>query len=279
MLILLLGISSAQNGKGIRDLSSIGHRDIGCNHGLASRYTLEQQTAVGRSYAEKLASNSRLVTDPAIAEYVNRLGQNLARNSDAQIPFTFKIIDSDDINASSLPGGFVFVDSGLLLAADNEAELAGVMAHEIAHVAACHAAQEMARRELANAASMPLIFRIALRRTTRNTIYWNPGDRYESEADFVGLEYLYKAGYDPQALPSFFQKIMTVDKQRAYQPGSEMSDRIVRTQREIRTLLPPASEYKVDTFEFQEIKRRLSALKYGSQPDKDGPAPGPAGFR
>jgi beta-barrel assembly-enhancing protease len=275
IVVLLQGIAAARDDRRLRDISAIGTRDIGCNHGLGSRYTLEEQTAVGRSYAEKVETNSKLITDPAITEYVNRIGQNLVHNSDAQVRFTFKIIDNGDINAFSLPGGFIFVDSGLILAADNEAELAGVIAHEIAHVAACHAAQEMARQELADAASMPLIFRIAMPRMTRNTIYSKPDDRYESEADFVGLEYLYQAGYDPQALSSFFEKIMTIDRQKrdthaqAFEPRSEMAVRIVRSQREIKAVLPPASQYKVDTSDFQEIKRRLSGLEHRTKEDKN----------
>ena len=85
----------------------------------------------------------KMIQDPVVTEYVNRVGQNLVRNSDAQVPFTIKVVDSDEINAFALPGGFFYVNSGLILAADEEAELAGVMAHEIAHVAACHAARRI----------------------------------------------------------------------------------------------------------------------------------------
>src|SRR5205814_6216228 len=107
---------------------------------------------------QQVESTSRLITDPVITEYINRLGQNLVRNSDSQVPFTIKVVDTDDVNAFALPGGFFYVDSGLIAAADNEAELAGVMAHEIAHVAACHAARENTRGQLMNLAPIPLIF-------------------------------------------------------------------------------------------------------------------------
>ena len=164
-----------------------------------------------------------------IAEYVNRIGQNLVRNSDAQVPFTIKVIDTDDINAFALPGGFFYVDSGLILAADNEAELAGVMSHEIAHVAACHLARENTRGQLMQLASIPLIFvgggigyaaqslagfaiPMGFLRFTRS---------FESEADFLGVEYLYKAGYDPQALTSFFEKIKALEK---HKPGTSGED-------------------------------------------------------
>src|SRR5205085_9640983 len=120
-------------------------------------YGLERQIAMGKQYSEQVESSSKLVKDPAITEYVNRIGQDLVRNSDSLVPFTIKVIDSDDINAFAFPGGFFYVDSGLILAADNEAELAGVMAHEIAHVAACHVARQNTRGKIMNMASIPLM--------------------------------------------------------------------------------------------------------------------------
>ncbi len=265
----------------IRDIGAVGNRDIGCGRGLGGRYSLQAQIDIGRSYAHEVEASSKLITDPAITDYVNRIGQNLASNSDAQVRLTVKVIDIDDVNAFSLPGGFVYVDSGLILAADNEAELAGVISHEIAHVAACHAGQAIAREQLTNVASMPLIFRVALRRITRNTIYLKPTRGFESEADFLGVEYLYKAGYDPQAFSSFFEKVKAIEKQAprsgaaAFESHQQMSDRIERTRQEIDTLLPPALEYKLDTFEFQEIKQRLSDLESGHKVGKHHGEHGP----
>lgn len=265
---------------GIRDVCAVGKRDIGCSRGLGSRYSLEAQIEMGRSYAQEVETTFKLIIDPVITEYVNRIGQNLVRNSDAQVRFTIKIIETDDVNAFSLPGGFLFVDSGLILAVDNEAELAGVMSHEIAHVAACHAAQEMAREELGtNLVAMPVIFRLLLRQLTLNTV--EPTRSFESEADFLAIEYLYKAGYDPQALSSFFEKLKAMEKQK---PGSltkaleshpHMADRIKRNQQEINKLLPPAAEYKVDTSDFQEIKTRLFELENGHELDKNYGGDGP----
>src|SRR5438128_10914777 len=140
---------------GIRDLGAIGIRKIGCSRGFGNWYTLERQIAMGKDYSKQIESTSRLITDPSISEYINRIGQNLVRNSDSQVPFTIKVIDSDDINAFALPGGFFYVDTGLILAADNEAELAGVMAHEIAHVAARHATRQMTRAQWANIGTIP----------------------------------------------------------------------------------------------------------------------------
>ena len=242
---------------------------------MGNWYTLDHQIAMGKSYAEQVESQSKLITDPLITEYVNRIGQNLVRNSDAQVPFIIKVMDTDDINAFALPGGFFYVDSGLILAADNEAELAGVMSHEIAHVAACHAARQNTRGQLMNLASIPLIFigggvgyaaqNIAGLAMPLGFLKFTRG--FETEADYLGLEYLYKAGYDPQAFTAFFEKIKVMEKQRpgfvakAFETHPQTPDRIRKTQHEIDTLLPARDQYKVDTSDFEDIKARLAALE------------------
>jgi len=273
----------------LRDIDAIGNRKVGCDRGLGNWYSLEKQIEMGRGYAQQVESSTKLITDPLITEYVNRIGQNLVRNSDAQVPFTIKVVDTDDINAFALPGGFFYVDSGLILAAENEAELAGVMSHEIAHVAACHLARENTRGQLMQLASIPLIFvgggigyaaqslagvavPMGFLRFTRS---------FESEADFLGVEYLYRAGYDPQALTSFFEKIKTLEK---HKPGTlaktfdthpQTPDRIAKTQEEINTLLPPEAEYKVDSSEFQDVKERLAQLENRHKLDKSHGGDGP----
>ena len=273
----------------LRDLDAIGNRKVGCDRGLGNWYSLEKQIEMGRQYSQQVESSTKLVTDPEITEYVNRIGQNLVRNSDAQVPFTIKVVDTDDINAFALPGGFFYVDSGLILAADNEAELAGVMAHEIAHVAACHLARENTRGQLMQLASIPLIFvgggigyaaqslaglavPLGFLRFTRS---------FESEADFLGVEYLYKAGYDPQALTAFFEKIKALEK---HQPGTlaktfdthpQTPDRIAKTQEEINTLLPPEAEYRLNTSEFEDVKERLAQLENRHKIDKNHGGDGP----
>jgi beta-barrel assembly-enhancing protease len=273
----------------MRDLNAIGNRNVGCRQGLANWYSLEKQIAMGRSYAQQMESTSKMVTDPVITEYVNRVGQNLVRNSDAEVPFTIKVVDTDDINAFALPGGFFYVDSGLILAADNEAELAGVMAHEIAHVSACHAAREMSRSQLMNLASIPLIFvggGIGYAAQSLASLAMPLGflkftRSFESDADFLGVEYLYKAGYDPQALTSFFEKVRALEKTKpgtlakAFETHPQTPDRIARTQQEINTLLPPEAEYKVDTSEFEDVKTRLAALENRHKVNDDHGGSGP----
>lgn len=244
----------------------VGTHDIGCR--LATRYSPQAQMEMGRSYAHQIETTRKLIGDPIIVSYINRIGQDLTRNSDTHVQFTFEIIDTDEINAFSLPGGFVFLDSGLILAADNEAEVAGVVSHEIAHVAACHAAQQMAHDELTDVGSMPLIIRLAIRPMIQNTIYPKSTRNFESEADLMGIELLYKAGYDPQALSSFLEKARALKKQdrrsliNAFDSPSQVTDRTTKTQSKIDALLTPASGYKVDTSEFHEVKNRLAELKH-----------------
>ncbi len=230
---------------------------------------------MGKQYAQQVESGAKLVTDPVVTEYVNRLGQNLVRNSDARVPFTIKVIDSDDINAFALPGGFFYVNSGLILNADNDAELAGVMAHEIGHVAACHAAREQTRGELANLASIPLIFvgggiGYAVQNAAGLLVpagFLKFSREFEAQADYLGLQYMYKAGYDPQAFIDFFEKIEAKEKKkpglldRTFETHPPTPDRIEKSQHEISSLLPPRQEYIVDTSDFENVKGRLAAIE------------------
>jgi len=259
---------------GIRDLEAIGNRNVGCGRGLGNWYSVEGQIRMGSQYSQQVETSTKLVTDPVVTEYVNRVGQNLVRNSDAQVPFTIKVVDSDDINAFALPGGVFYVNSGLILAADSESELAGVMAHEIAHVAACHAARQNTRGQLLNLASIPLIFvgggiGYAIQNAAGLALpltFLKFSRGFETEADFLGLEYMYKAGYDPQSFTAFFEKVQALEKQKpgalakAFESHPQTPDRIQKSQQEISTLLPPREEYKVDTSEFQDVKARLAGL-------------------
>src|SRR5450755_3537574 len=130
-----------------KDPEQIGNRNVGKG---VNFYSLEKEIGIGKGLAQQVEKQAKIINDPVIAEYVNRVGQNLVRNSDAKVPFTIKVIDSEEVNAFALPGGFFFVNSGLILKAESEAELAGVMAHEIAHVAARHGTKQATRGEIAN---------------------------------------------------------------------------------------------------------------------------------
>jgi predicted Zn-dependent protease len=257
------------------DVDAVGNRNVGCTRGMGNWYTVEGQVAQGRRYAQQIEAQIKLVNDPVVTEYVNRIGQNLVRNSDAQVPFTIKVIDSDVVNAMALPGGFFYVNSGLILAADEEAEMAGVMAHEIAHVAACHYAREMTRAQLLQMASIPLIFvggvigyagyeasGLAIPMT-----FLKFSRTFEAQADYLGVQYMYRAGYDPSAFVSFFEKIQAMEKKKpgtlakAFDTHPQTPDRIEKTQEEIRKILPAKAEYIVTTSEFDEVKARLASIE------------------
>ena len=254
------------------DLEAIGNRDVG--KGL-NFYSLEKEIALGKALAQQVEQQSRIMMDPVVGEFVNRVGQNLVRNSDAQVPFTIKVIDSDDVNAFALPGGFFFVNTGLLLATETESELAGVMAHEIAHVAARHGTKSATKAELANWLSLPLIFlggpigfgarSAAGLLIPLKFLQFSRGS--EREADFLGLQYLYKTGYDPQAFIDFFEKIQAREKNRpgtlakAFSTHPMTPDRISAAQDEIGTVLPARSEYVVTTSEYDRVHERLRVVQ------------------
>jgi predicted Zn-dependent protease len=259
---------------GIDDINAIGNRDIG-GRGLGNWYSLEREIRIGKEYTQMIESSVKLVQDPVITEYVNRIGQNIVRNSDSKLPFTIKVIDASEVNAFALPGGFFYVNSGLILAADEEAELAGVMAHEIAHVAARHAMRQLTRSNLANLASIPLIFvGGGVGYAARSAAGWGLpmtflkfSRGFEEEADYLGVQYMFKAGYDPQSYMNFFEKIQAMEKSK---PGSlskifashpPIESRIAKTQKQVETKLPSRAQYIVTTGEFSEVKARLALLE------------------
>ncbi len=270
------------------DVDAIGNRKVG-GRGMGDWYSLETEIRVGKQYSMQVENSVKLVQDPVINEYVNRIGQNLVRNSDAQVPFTIKVVDSDEVNAFALPGGFFYVNSGLILAADEEAELAGVMAHEIAHVAARHAMRQQTRANIAQLATIPLIF---VGGGIGYGIYQASGlalpltfmkfqRNFESEADYLGLQYMYKTGYDPQAFISFFEKIQAKEKKKpgtlakAFASHPQTPDRIQESQKEIATILPARPQYIVSTSEFDDVKSRLSTIenRHKVVEEKDGSKP------
>jgi predicted Zn-dependent protease len=260
------------------DVDRIGQRRIGKGVNL---YSLEKEIALGKSMAGAIDLHTTFVTDPDINDYINRLAQKIARNSDAQVPFTIKVIDSLDLRTFALPGGFLYVDKGLIMEVDSEAELAGLMAREIAHVAARHATRFATRKYAWNMISLPLIYLggpaglgtkqigpLALRKFSRDA---------EMEADLLGIEYQYAAGYDPQAFVDALEKLHSQETQmrahlasavpkggflaqiaRAYANYPPTEERIQKAQTDISTLLPSRDDYVVDTSEFQEVKAKLA---------------------
>lgn len=284
--IVLVGPAFAADKK--KNPDDIGNRkvDSGVNF-----YSIEKEIALGKQMAQEVERQAKIVDDPVVAEYVNRIGQNLVRNSDAKVPFTIKVVDAEDINAFALPGGFFFVNTGVLLNAENEAEMAGVMAHEIAHVAARHGTRQATRGDLINYASIPLIFLggwtgYAIRQGMGLAIplgflKFNRG--FEAEADMLGLQYMYKAGYDPVSFVDFFEKIQSLEKRK---PGSmskifsdhpPTGDRISQSQSVIQKYLKEKPEYVLNTSEFNDVKTRVVAMHnrrtVDSSKDKDSGRP------
>jgi hypothetical protein len=258
----------------IDDVSATGTRDIG-GRGLGNWYSTESEMKEGKGISMEIEKSVKFINDPVVTEYVNRIGQNIVKNSDAKVPFTIKVIDSDEINAMALPGGFFYVNSGLILAADDEAELAGVMAHEISHVAAHHAMREQTRLNYAQFGTIPLIFiggglGYGLYEAAGLAVpvtFLQFSRDFERQADFLGIQYMYRAGYDPQALPSMFEKIEHLEKTKpnliakAFSDHPQTPDRILATQQEIAHLLPPKDEYIITTSEFDDVKARLARIE------------------
>src|SRR5215510_3205181 len=259
----------------------IGKRDI--NKHQIDFYSLNKEVALGRQLAADVERQGKFIDDPVVTEYVNRVGQNLALHSDAKVPFTIRVLDSDDVNAFALPGGFLFVNKGAILAADNEAELAGVMAHEIGHVAARHGVEQASKATIANYAFIPLIFLsgglgaiayqayqigvpLTFLKFTRGA---------EAEADRLGAQYLWAAGYDPNQFLTFFEKL---EKKEKGKPGTlsklfgthpPTPDRITKVH-DLLVRFPDRDEYMINTSDFLRVKSRLLALTNARTIDASG---------
>jgi predicted Zn-dependent protease len=266
------------------DVDAIGNRNVGKGINF---YSIEKEIALGKGLAQEVERSSKLIDDPVVTEYVNRVGQNLVRNSDARVPFTIKVIDSDEVNAFALPGGFFYVNSGLILRAQEESELAGVMAHEISHVTARHGTKNATKGEMMQLATIPLMLlgpagwagyglyeglNIAIPLT-----YLKFSRDSEREADFLGLEYMYKAGYDPNAFVTFFERIQADEKRRpgtipkVFSTHPPTPDRIEAAQKEIARILPNKPEYIVTTSEFDSVKARLRNIMFARKVQDNSP--------
>lgn len=257
------------------DVDSIGNRNVS---GHVNFYSLEKEIALGKMLAQEVEKSSKMIDDPVVTEYVNRVGQNIVRNSDAKVPFTIKVIDSDEVNAFALPGGFFYVNSGLILRAQEESELAGVMAHEISHVAARHGTRQATKGELMQLASIPAMIFIpysmagyaiyeGLNMAIPLTFLKFSRDA-EREADFLGLQYMYKSGYDPNSYVTFFERVQADEKRRpgtipkVFSTHPPTPERIENCQKEIARILPARQEYIVTTSEFDNVKARLRNIMF-----------------
>ena len=266
------------------DVDAIGNRNPGKG---VNFYSLEHEIALGKQLAQEVERTSKMIDDPVVTEYVNRVGQNLVRNSDARVPFTIKVIDSDEVNAFALPGGFFYVNSGLILRAQEESELAGVMAHEISHVVARHGTKQATKGEMMQLATIPLILLgpggwagYGIYEALQLAIplsYLKFSRDAEREADFLGIQYMYKAGYDPNSYVTFFERIQADEKRR---PGTipkffsthpPTPERIADAQKEIARILPEREEYIVTTSEFDGVKSRLRNVMFARKVQDNAP--------
>ena len=266
------------------DVEAIGNRSVGKGMNL---YSLEREISLGKQLAQEVERSSKLIDDPIVTEYVNRVGQNLVRNSDARVPFTIKVIDSDEVNAFALPCGFFYVNSGLILRAQEESELAGVMAHEISHVCARHGTKNATKGELMQLATIPLILlgpggwagyglyqglNLAIPVT-----YLKFSRDAEREADYLGIQYMYKTGYDPNSYVTFFERIQADEKRRpgtipkVFSTHPPTPERIENTQKEIARILPARQEYIVTTSEFDTVKSRLRNIMFTRKVSDNAP--------
>jgi predicted Zn-dependent protease len=278
-LLCLPGYADRKHG----DVQNIGNRSVsGRVFGvLPNMVSLEKEVALGNQIASEFEQTARLVEDPVVSEYVDRVGQNIVKHSDAKVPFHIKVVDTDEVNAFAFPGGYFYVNKGLLLAADNEAELAGVMAHEISHVAARHATQRMSKGQYLQIAAIPALFvggywaqmgiqnalglglNLELMGITRES---------EREADQLGIQYLWNTGYDPNAFVSFMEKLKAEEKSKPgrlagwFRTHPSTDDRIVASLDEQR-FLPEKDSYIVDTSEFDRVKARLQAIDNAEKAD------------
>ena len=273
MILVLMFPAGALAGRKHKDVEDIGNRKInGRIAGIFPNFiSQEKEIQLGAQFAQIFEETARLVEDPVVTEYVDRLGQKIVKHSDAKVPFVIKVVDTEEVNAFALPGGYLYVNKGLILEADNESELAGVLAHEIAHVTARHATERMSKGQLLQFAALPALFvggglaglgiqnglglglNLAILGITRKS---------EAEADQLGTQYLWNTEYDPHGFITFFEKLEARQKNK---PGKFASffrthptpeSRIEMVQEEI-SYLPPKDEYTVSSSEFERVKARL----------------------
>ncbi len=276
MIFVLLSSTAALAGRKHKDVENIGNRNInGRVAGLFPNFvSLEKEVQMGAQFAQSFEQAARLVEDPVVTEFIDKIGQEIVKKSDSKVPFVIKVVDTDEVNAFALPGGYFYVNKGLIIESENEAELAGVMAHEIAHVAARHATERMTKGQLLQFAAIPAMFvggywaqygiRMGLG-MGMNLAILGITRKSEEEADQLGCQYLWNTGYDPQGFITFFEKLQAKEKNKPgkfsgfFRTHPNVESRIEKVQGEI-SFLPSKDEYVLTTSEFDKVKSRLIAL-------------------
>jgi predicted Zn-dependent protease len=285
LLAVLLCPPAAAGDRKHSDIQNIGQRDI--TEGSWNLYSIEKEINLGHKLAGDVETNANLLHDRLVQNYMDDLVQRLARNSDTRVPFTVKVIDSDEINAFALPGGFLYVNTGLIHQTKTEAELAGILAHEIAHVTARHMTKQMTKARLLQWFTLPLIFvggpvGFGIQQALGLAVplsFLKFERGAETEADFLGLQYTYRAGYDPTALIDILERLKEIEGQKEgglakiFSSHPMTHDRIEKAQAEIAEVLPPRSDYVVSTSEFEAMKTHLRRIQQGHwlfEPGEEG---------
>jgi predicted Zn-dependent protease len=283
-LIFVMSVASFAGDRRHGDVDKIGNRDItGHIWGIFPNFvSLEKEIQLGQQVANDFEQTAKMIEDPVISEYVDRLGQNIVKHSDAKVPFHIKVVDTDEVNAFAFPGGFFYVNKGLILAAENESELAGVMAHEISHVTARHATARMSKAQILQIAAIPALFiggyfaQMAIQNGLGlgiNLELLGVTRESEKEADQLGIQYLWNTGYDPNGFVSFFEKLQAQEKTKPgklsgfFRTHPFTMDRIAASMDEQR-YLPEKDNYIVNTSEFNRVKGRLQAIDNAVKSDE-----------
>lgn len=282
--VLTLSVASYATDRRHGDVDKIGNRDItGRIWGIFPNFvSLEKEIQLGQQVANDFEQTAKLIDDPVVSDYVNRVGQNIVKHSDAKVPFHIKVVDTDEVNAFAFPGGFFYVNKGLILEAENEAELAGVMAHEISHVTARHATARMSKGQILQLAAIPALFvggywaQTAIQNALGlgiNLELLGITRESEKEADQLGIQYLWNTGYDPNGFVSFFEKLQAQEKTKPtkvagfFRTHPFATDRIAASMDEQR-YLPEKDNYIVNTSEFNRVKARLLAIDNAMKSDE-----------
>lgn len=251
------------------NITAIGHRRI--TH-ATNLYSLEREKQLGKALSEEVERTSKLLTDPAITEYVDRVAQTVAKNSDARMPITVRVIDSDSVDAFTLPGGYQYVSRGLLLRLAGEGELASVLARGIAHTALRSSTTLATRADILQISTVPLSNSApgnsfpsdAALAVPLTSLEMHRDD--ELDADYFGVQYLYKTGYDPECFLDFVQRIWgsgaTATKvPAAFSAYPPLDERLAALRSEISKILPPRDGATVSTPEFDAFEERLRTIK------------------
>ena len=273
--------SDKKRAKAYRDINAIGHRVIGYPSGYGNWYSLDKEKEIGAQVSAAFEKSTTLLHDSITQAYLDRLAQTIALNSDSQLPITIRVIDSEDSYALTLMGGHQYISRGLILQLQNEGELAAAIARGIAHTALRSATGEATRTSLMKMVAVPVVFNGQDGVVANST---DPGMAVpltflkfrrddESAADYFGVQYLYKSGYEPECFIGFIQEAWPPSGKptvAAFSPFPPLPERLKALEKEIREILPKRSGAVTSTGEFAAVREHLLSLA-PPKPSPKGP--------